>query len=78
MGLHLLGSVDAATPPMVPAAILAKIRHWDAEWAAAGVRRQEYLDLAVEVLGIDTVHYAATINIDTGVVTLASREGQPA
>lgn len=75
MGLQLLGAVDAPTPPVVPAPVLAKIRHWDVEWAAAGARRQEYLELAVELLGIDTARFSPTVNIDTGVVALVLREG---
>lgn len=76
MGFQLLGSVDAPEPLIVPAAILAKIQHWDRERAAVDARRQEYLELAVSVLDIDTVKFAPTVNIDTGVVTLVPREGQ--
>ena len=74
MGFQLLGSVDADAPQIVPPALLAKIRHWDVEWATAGARRQEYLELAVELLGIDTVQYSPTVNIDTGVIMLTRRE----
>lgn len=74
MGFQFLGSVDAPTPLIVPPPLLEKIQHWDREWAAAGARRQEYLELAVAVLGIDTARLAPTVAIDTGVVTVTPRE----
>lgn len=74
LGLQYLGSVDAEPPPVVPLPLLEKIRQWDREWASAGARRQEFLELAVSLAGIDTERFAPTVNIDSGVILLAPRE----
>lgn len=73
-GLQLLGSVDAPSPLMVPPPLFAKIQHWDREQAACAARKQEYMDLAGQLLEVDLERYRPIIDLDTGVVTLTPRE----
>lgn len=76
MGLQLLGSVDAPSPvPLVVAApLFAKIQHADREMAVVAARRQELMELAIDLLGVDRALHRAVIDLDTGVVTLAPHE----
>lgn len=80
-GLTYLGSVDAPDvgPPqlLVPVPIFKRIQQYDREAGAALARRQEFMDTAVEMLGIDTVTYYPVINFDTGVITLTPRMESP-
>ena len=82
-GLQYLETVDApdVAPAMptyvVPVPIFRHIQRYDREAAALLARRQEHMDLAVEMLGIDTVTYHPIIDLDTGVVTLTPRSELP-
>lgn len=77
MGLQLLGPVDAPDPMplVVPGPLFVKIQAADREMAAVAARRQELMELAIDLLGIDRAIARAVIDLDTGVVTLSPHEG---
>lgn len=74
LGLEYRGLIEAAPPLMVPPPLFAKIQAWDREQAAAGARKQELMEIAIDLLGVDRVAYYPVIDLDSGVVTLTPRE----
>lgn len=77
MGLVVLGSVDAPAPLRVPGPLFVKIQAADREVAAAVARRQELMELAIDLLNIERARYASVIDLDSGIVTLTPLEGAP-
>lgn len=77
MGLQYLGAVDAPDPAplVVPLPLFVKIQAADREMAVIAARRQELMELAIDLLGVDRVIHQAVIDLDTGTVTLTSNEG---